>query len=217
MDSIKIVILLFNGITALDAIGPYEVLSKIPNSKVYFVSKEPGNIYCMGGLNLVSQYSIKEITEADILVIPGGSGIDSLLDNNEILIWIKNIHNTTKYTTSVCTGSLLLGAAGIITNLKATTHWNHIDKLKKYGAEPIKSRYVIDGKVVTSAGVSAGIDMSLKLVELVRNETLAKLIQLAIEYDPSPPFNAGSPEKVSKELLEIFQKANAQKSNSEKK
>jgi transcriptional regulator GlxA family with amidase domain len=211
MESIKIVIFLFDGMTALDAVGPYEVLSRIPNSKVYFVSMEPGIVCCMGGLNLVSEYSIKEITETDILVIPGGFGIDDLLDNVEILNWIRNIHRTTKFTTSVCTGSLLLGAAGILTNLKATTHWNHIEKLKKYNAEPVKSRYVIDGKVITSAGVSAGIDMSLKLVELVGNESLSKLIQLSIEYDPSPPFDAGSPEKISKELLEIFHKTNAQK------
>jgi len=209
MESIKIVILLFDGLTALDAVGPYEVLSRIPNSKVYFVSIEPGIISCMGGLKLVSGYSIKEITEADLLVIPGGFGIDNLLNNTEILDWIKKIHESTKFTASVCTGSLLLGAAGILRNLKAATHWNHLDKLKKYDAEPVKERYVIEGKIITSAGVSAGIDMSLKLVQLIGSESLSKLIQLSMEYDPSPPFDAGSPEKISKELLEVFYKANA--------
>jgi putative intracellular protease/amidase len=213
MDSLMVVILLFNGMTALDAVGPYEVLSKIPNSKVYFVSLEPGNIICQGGLNLVSNYSIKEINKADILLIPGGPGINNLLNNTEILDWIKNIHTTTQYTTSVCTGALLLGASGILKDKKATTYWNQLEKLKNYGAESIKSRYVVDGKVITSAGVSAGIDMSIKLVALIRNESLAQIIQLAIEYDPFPPFNAGSPDKVSKDLLEIFQKAIDKKSS----
>ena len=211
MENFTIVIFLFNGMTALDAVGPYEVLSKIPDSKIYFVSLEPGNISCAGGLTLISGYSIKEINKADILLIPGGSGIDNLLNNSEILDWIRNIHKTTQYTASVCTGALLLGASGILKNLKTTTHWNHMERLKKYGAEIQKSRYVIDGKVITSAGVSAGIDMSIKLVSLLRTETLAKLIQLAIEYDPAPPFETGSPEKVPKELLEIFKKAYTQK------
>jgi len=208
MENLKIVIFLFDGITALDAVGPFEVLSKIPNSKVYFTSKETEFVSCIGGLHLVSDYSINEITEADILVIPGGPGINELLNDSVILNWINNIHKTTKFTTSVCTGSLLLGSAGILKNLKATSHWNHIEKLKEYNAEPVKSRYVIDGKVITSAGVSAGIDMSLKLAELAGSESLSKLIQLAIEYDPSPPYDSGSPEKISKELLAIFHKAN---------
>ena len=209
MGPIKIVILLFDRITALDAVGPFEVLSKIPNSKVYFAAIEPGTVSCMGGLKLVAEYPIKDITEADILVIPGGTGINNLLNNVDILDWIIKIHKTTKYTASVCTGSLLLGAAGLLKNLRATTHWNHIEKLKNFGAEPVKSRYVIDGKVITSAGVSAGIDMSLKLAELVGSESLSKLIQLAIEYDPEPPYDAGSPDKISKELLAVFHKANS--------
>ena len=213
MESIKIVILLFDGLTALDAVGPYEVLSRIPNSKVYFVSGGTEFVSCTGGLHIVSDYSIYEITEADILVIPGGFGVDKLLNNTEILNWIKKIHEKTKFTTSVCTGSLLLGAAGILRNLKATTHWNHIEKLKKYDAEPVKERYVIEGKIITSAGVSAGIDMSLKLVQLIGSESLSKLIQLSMEYDPAPPFDAGSPEKISKELLALFHSANTQRNN----
>ncbi|MDP4176612.1 MAG: DJ-1/PfpI family protein, partial [Bacteroidota bacterium] len=121
-----------------------------------------------------------------------------------LIKWIRQLHQTTKFTVSVCTGSLLLGSAQLLQGLKATTHWKHFEKLNDYGAEVTKSRYVIDGKIVTSAGVSAGIDMSLKLVELTGSESLAKMIQLGIEYDPMPPFDAGSPEKVSKELLEVF-------------
>jgi transcriptional regulator GlxA family with amidase domain len=213
MENLKIVVLLFDGITALDAIGPYEVLSKIPNSKTFFAALKPEQINCAGGMKLYADYSIEEISEADILLIPGGSGIDNLLDNKEILEWIKRIHRTTKYTTSVCTGSLLLGAAGLLENIKATSHWNHIEKLKNYNAEPVKERYVIDGKIITAAGVSAGIDMVLKLTALVGNESLAQIIQLAIEYDPMPPFNAGSPEKISKDLLEAFLKINSQRNS----
>jgi transcriptional regulator GlxA family with amidase domain len=216
MDNLKIVVLLFDGITALDAVGPYEVLSKIPNSKIFFAALKQEQINCPGGMKLHADYSIEEILEADILLIPGGGGIDNLLDNKEILEWIRKIHGTTKFTTSVCTGSLLLGAAGILKNLKATSHWDHIEKLKKYGTDPVKERYVIDGKIITAAGVSAGIDMALKLTALVGNESLAQMIQLAIEYDPMPPFNSGSPEKISKELLEAFLKINSQRNNAQR-
>jgi len=216
MENLKIVVLLFDGITALDAVGPYEVLSKIPNSKTFFAALKPGQINCAGGMKLYADYSIEEISEADILLIPGGGGIDNLLENTEMLEWIKRIHRTTKYTTSVCTGSLLLGAAGILKNLKATSHWNHIEKLKNYNAEPVKERYVIDEKIITAAGVSAGIDMALKLTTLVGNESLAQIIQLAIEYDPMPPFDSGSPEKISKELLDAFFKINSQKNSAQR-
>ncbi|MDP4197636.1 MAG: DJ-1/PfpI family protein [Bacteroidota bacterium] len=204
MKALKVAIFVFDGMTALDAVGPYEVLSNIPNSKVYFVSTSPGTINCKGGLKIIADYSLNDITSADILLIPGGPGVDSLLNNEPLIKWIKQLHQTTKFTVSVCTGSLLLGSAQLLQGLKATTHWKHFEKLNDYGAEATKSRYVIDGKIVTSAGVSAGIDMSLKLVELTGSESLAKMIQLGIEYDPMPPFDAGSPEKVSKELLEVF-------------
>jgi transcriptional regulator GlxA family with amidase domain len=217
LESLKVVIFVFENITALDAVGPYEVLSKLPNATVKFVSTEQGQISCMGGLRLVADYSIEEVSEADILLIPGGPGINKLLENKRITDWIRTLHENTNYTASVCTGSLLLGAAGILTNLKATTHWNQIERLRDYGAEPVKSRYVIAGKIITSAGVSAGIDMSLKLAELVGSESAARLIQLAIEYDPSPPFNSGHPEKASKELLELFLRINRDRESREKK
>jgi transcriptional regulator GlxA family with amidase domain len=207
MESIKIVILLFDSIAALDAVGPYEVLSKIPGAKVCFVSLEARPVKCAGGLTLVADYSIEDIQEADVMVIPGGRGIDRLLHHNELLAWVQAIHKTTRYTVSVCTGSLLLGAAGLLNGMKATSHWLHIEKLKEYGAEPLKERYVVEGKIITSAGVSAGIDIALELVRLIKNETLAKAIQLAIEYDPSPPFDAGAPHKASKELVQMVRAA----------
>ncbi len=213
MDKTKITILLFDNITALDAVGPYEVLSRIPGAEVSFVADKPGLKTAAGGLKLLAEYSIKDFTYTDILLIPGGKGVDNLLESHSILGWIKEVHKSTKYTTSVCTGSLLLGAAGILKGLKATTHWNHIEQLKNYDAEIVNERYVQDGKIITSAGVSAGIDMSLKLVQLIKNETLSKALQLAIEYDPSPPFDSGSPAKASKELVELVRKASSQKQN----
>jgi len=213
MDKTKIVILLFDNITALDAVGPFEVLSRIPAVEIFFVSNETGLKTSTGGLKLLAEHSIKDFTRADILLIPGGKGVDDLLENNTILEWIKQVHKSTKYTASVCTGSLLLGAAGILKGLKATTHWNHIERLNKYDAEVVDERYVQDGKVITSAGVSAGIDMSLKLVQLIKNETLAKALQLAIEYDPAPPFDAGSPSKAPKELVELVRNASSRKQN----
>lgn len=211
MEDIKITFLIFDDLTILDAIGPYEVLSKMPGVKICFASLEPGQVICRGGVRLYADYSYRDISETDILLIPGGRGINNLLANTEILDWIRKIHETTKYTTSVCTGSLLLAAAGLLNNKKATTHWNSAVLLGNYGAEYVKSRYVIDGKIITAAGVSAGIDMSLMLVSILKNEGLAKIIQLAIEYDPNPPFDAGSPDKISKELLEIFHKANSER------
>jgi transcriptional regulator GlxA family with amidase domain len=209
MEKMKTVFFLFDDMTALDAVGPFEVLRGIPDSEVIFASLIPGEINCKGGLKLISQYAIKEISEAGLLIIPGGSGVHPLLENARLLEWINTLHCSSLFTVSVCTGSLLLGAAGILKGLKATTHWNHLHKLEAFGAEPVKSRYVIDGKVITAAGVSAGIDMSLKLVSLIKNETFAKLIQLGIEYDPDPPFDTGSPDKVSPQLLELFLKANS--------
>lgn len=211
MEETKITILTFNDLTILDAVGPYEVLSRIPGAKVLFASLEPGPIICRGGAQLNADYSFRDIKETDILLVPGGQGINTLLNNNEVIDWIKMIHENTKFTASVCTGALLLGAAGLLKGKKATTYWNSTDRLKDYGVEFVKTRYVIDGKIISSAGVSAGIDMSLKLVSMLKNDALAKIIQLSMEYDPAPPFDAGSPDKISKDLLEIFHKANAER------
>jgi putative intracellular protease/amidase len=216
MEELNIVILIFDGLTALDAVGPFEVLAKVPGAKIQFAGLEKGPITCRGGLKLYAEYSIEEITETDILLIPGGKGINNLLTNEVVLNWVRMLHNNTKYTVSVCTGALLLAAAGILKGVKATTYWNSADKLKSYGVEFVKSRYVVEGKIVTSAGVSAGIDMSLKLVAMLNGEPVAKIIQLAIEYDPAPPFDAGSPDKISKTLLEAFHRVNSQQENSEK-
>ncbi|MBN2029920.1 DJ-1/PfpI family protein [bacterium] len=209
MKTQTIGILLFDGLTALDAVGPYDVLSKLPYSKVSFVSIQPGTITCTGGLKLLSDCSIKDDIYFDIMVIPGGHGINALLHNDDVLRWIKEKYLKSKYTVSVCTGSLLLGAAGLLKGLKATTHWAQIDKLKVYGAIPVKKRYIQQGKIITSAGVSAGIDMALKLAELLKNKKVAQTIQLAIEYDPDPPFDTESPSKASPEMIDSVKRKKA--------
>jgi transcriptional regulator GlxA family with amidase domain len=185
----KIAILLFDNYTALDVVGPYEVLSNIPNSKIYFTAEKPGLYKNNKGIQIFADCSLNDIEYPEIVVIPGGFGIDAILDNKEILKWVNAVHKKSQWTTSVCSGSLLLVAAGILNGRKVTTHWNRVEQLKKYPVEFVNERYVKDGKIITSAGVSAGIDMALYLVSLVVNENFAKAVQLAIEYDPKPPFD----------------------------
>jgi len=204
--NLKIVILLFDNHTALDIVGPYEVLNKLPNSKVYLTGLEKREYRDMYGLKISADYSIAEISQADILLIPGGFGIDELLKNAEIIDWIQKIDRSTQWTVSVCSGSLLLAQAGLLDGKNCTTHWKRKDQLKNYNVTIKDERYVQDGKMITSAGVSAGIDMALYLVSIIAGEQNARMIQLAIEYDPKPPFNGGSPEKVSKEMLDKMRK-----------
>jgi transcriptional regulator GlxA family with amidase domain len=207
----NIAILLFDNYTALDVVGPYEVLSYLPNSKICFVATKPGLYKNNKGLQIAAKYSLNDVADPEILMIPGGFGIDSILDDKEILDWVTTAHDKTQWTTSVCSGALLLAEAGILNNRKVTTHWNRVEQLKKYPVEFVNERYVRDGKIITSAGVSAGIDMSLYLASLVVSEIFAKTIQLAIEYDPKPPFDSGSPEKAPKELVEIIRSARSNK------
>lgn len=201
----KIAILLFDNYTALDIIGPYEVLSKLPNSRICFVGLEKREFRDLYGLRISAEYSLNEISQADILLIPGGTGINNLLTNKEIIDWIQKIDKTTNWTVSVCSGSLLLAQAGLLIGKECTTHWRRIDQLSKYDVIVRKERYIQDGKYITSAGVSAGIDMALYLASKISGELTAKMIQLAIEYDPKPPFDCGSPDKAPKELLAKMQ------------
>jgi transcriptional regulator GlxA family with amidase domain len=144
------------------------------------------------------------VDAADILLVPGGPGDQSVTADAATLEWIRRLHERTTWTTSVCTGALILGAAGILQGLRATTHWASLDELRRYGAEPVKARTVESGKVVTAAGVSAGIDLALRLAARVAGDDFARAVQLGIEYDPEPPFDAGSPEKVPKELVDTL-------------
>jgi transcriptional regulator GlxA family with amidase domain len=200
----KTVIPIYDGFTALDAIGPYEVLRSVPGWEVEFVARTRGEVRTdSGAVGLCADRSLAETTSADIVLVPGGEGTRALLDDRDLLAWLRDIDRTTTWTTSVCTGSLLLGAAGLLERHRATSHWAFLELLREYGAEPVGGRYVEDGKVITAAGVSAGIDMALYLVGREAGPEVAQAVQLGIEYDPSPPFDSGSPEKAPPEILEL--------------
>lgn len=190
----KIVVYIYNGMTMLDAIGPYEVLRSLKNAEILFVAKTKGEIKADShSVHLIAKYSIDEVEEADILLIPGSS-ITFLTEakDKKVLDWIKKIDATTQRTTTVCTGSIILAATGLLENKKATSHWKPIKMLTKYGAIPCHERFIQQGKYITAAGVSAGIDMALYLVDQLEGEDVARAAQLAIEYDPNPLFNSGN-------------------------
>jgi transcriptional regulator GlxA family with amidase domain len=184
---------LFEGITALDIVGPYEVLQRLPEADVKFVAASAGAIRTDNGfLALLADASLAETTRADVLVVPGGFATRALETDETLLDWIRAIDATSTWTTSVCTGSMLLAAAGLLEGKEATTHWASLERLKEYGAIPTARRVVEQGKIVTAAGVSAGIDMALTLAARIAGDEYAQGIQLGIEYDPQPPFDAGS-------------------------
>ncbi|TMK67313.1 MAG: DJ-1/PfpI family protein [Actinobacteria bacterium] len=208
----EIAIPIFDVITALDAVGPYEVLSRLPGAEVKFVAAEPGPKRTENGmLALTADHSLDDVPHPEILVVPGGFGTRALMHDETMLDWIRGAHEQSEWTTSVCTGALLLGAAGILRGLRATTHWLSLDTLRELGAEPTPERVVEQGKVITAAGVSSGIDMALRLAELVAGADVAQAIQLSIEYDPEPPFDAGSPEKAPDEIVERLRALGAER------
>lgn len=199
---LEIVFLFYDKMTALDAIGPHEVLFRLPGVKVKRAAIQAGPVHTeSAGLILTAEYALSEISKADLLLIPGSGHATTLRDHPETLAWIRAIHKTTKWTTSVCTGSLILGAAGLLKNIRATSHWAILDRLPFFEAIPIQERVVTDGKIMTAAGVSAGIDMALTLAAKLYGSSIAQSLQLGIEYDPNPPFDAGSPKKASPEIL----------------
>jgi transcriptional regulator GlxA family with amidase domain len=199
----QVAILIFDGITALDAIGPYEVLAGVPGASIRFVSKESGPKRTDSeALALIADHSLDEITSPDILLVPGGQGNRLLFDDREVLSWLQDTAKFARWTTSVCTGSLLLGAAGLLEGKRATSHWLFLERLREYGATPVSERVVEDGKLITAAGVSSGIDMALRLVSHEAGPEIAQAVQLAIEYDPDPPFDAGTPSKAPPALVD---------------
>ncbi|MDX6634967.1 MAG: hypothetical protein QOF06_1170 [Solirubrobacterales bacterium] len=200
----KIAIPLYQGFTALDAIGPYEVLRSVPGWEVEFVAKARGEVRTdSGAVGLSADRSLAEVGEPEIVLVPGGMGTRAMMEDEELLSSLRRLDETSKWTTSVCTGSLLLAAAGLLDGKRATGHWAWLEPLREYGADPVGGRYVEDGKTITAAGVSAGIDMALYLVGREAGPEVAQAIQLGIEYDPDPPFDAGSPEKAPPEIVEL--------------
>jgi transcriptional regulator GlxA family with amidase domain len=200
-----IAVLLYERLTALDAIGPYEVLSRLPGSTLTFVGRDAGPVRTDNDrLTLVADASIDDLPSPGIVLVPGGPGQVAMMDDERVLSWLRAAHETTEWTTSVCTGSLILGAAGLLQGKRATSHWLALDQLARFGAEATAERVVFDGKVVTAAGVSAGIDMALHLVAAIAGDQVAQTIQLGIEYDPQPPFDAGSPTKAPAEVVQFL-------------
>ncbi len=204
----EIAFLLFDGITSLDAVGPYEVLQRLPGATVRMLAREPGpKRDRKGNLALVADCALGEVPSPDIVVVPGGFGVEAVMKDESTLEWLRRAHETSRWTSSVCTGSLVLGAAGLLKGLRATTHWMWMDRLRDFGAEPTEERVVFQGKVVTAAGVSSGIDMALRMVQLAAGDEIAQGIQLGIEYDPQPPFDAGSPHKAPAAVVEAVRRS----------
>jgi transcriptional regulator GlxA family with amidase domain len=197
-------ILIFDKLTALDAIGPYEVLRSVPGWEVRFVGPVKGPVRTdSGALGLNADYTLEEVTEPDIVLVPGGAGNRPLLEDERVLSWLREVDGQTTWTTSVCTGSLVLGAAGLLEGKPATCHWLFLERLREFGADPVGGRFVEEGKTITAAGVSAGIDMALHLVGREAGPEVAQAVQLGIEYDPQPPFDSGSPEKAPAAIVEL--------------
>ena len=195
----QIAAVLFPRLTALDIIGPYEVLQRLPDASVTFVGHRKGEVRTENGfLGLSVDATFDEVTQPDVVVVPGGIGTRALLDDQPLLDWVRHVHQGTRYTTSVCTGLAVLGAAGLLDGLTATTYWSVLPMLERFGATPTTQRVVehLDRRIITAAGVSSGIDMALRLSELLFDETAARAMQLGIEYDPQPPFDSGHPDRV---------------------
>ncbi|GHC55490.1 DJ-1/PfpI family protein [Streptomyces cinnamoneus] len=198
----KTAILLYPGFTALDAIGPFETLAHVPGAEVHFVAERPGPVANENGrLTLVAEESPADVPDPDIIVVPGGPVENLPLQPGPVHDWLREADRGSTWTTSVCTGSLILAAAGLLKGRRATSHWLYLDRLPGYGVEPTGERVVTDGKYVTAAGVSSGIDMGLTLVGRMRGDRAAQSVQLMIEYDPQPPYDAGSPDKAPADLV----------------
>ncbi|MGV9699206.1 DJ-1/PfpI family protein [Streptomyces sp. NPDC003470] len=201
----QIAIVLFDRFTALDAVGPYEILSRIPDAETVFAAERTGPVRNdTGSLALTADRTLADVPAPDVVLVPGGPGQEAQMDNGTLLDWLRAADATSTWTTSVCSGSLLLAAAGLLTGRRATSHWLALELLERFGAEPTGERVVTDGKYVTAAGVSSGIDMGLALVGRIAGDEHAQAVQLLTEYDPQPPYDAGSPQKAPARLVEEF-------------
>jgi putative intracellular protease/amidase len=201
----NIAILLYEKLTALDAIGPYDVLRRLPGAVVNFVAERTGPKQAEGGqLTLVAEHTLEDLPNPEIVLVPGGGGQTELMGDGAVHEWLRGAHETSAWTTSVCTGSLILAAAGLLAGKCATSHWLALEELGRLGAKPTSERVVFDGKLVTAAGVSAGIDMALSLAAMIAGDRVAQAIQLGIEYDPQPRFDSGSPHKAPPDVVELL-------------
>ena len=198
----QIALVLYPKFTMLDIIGPFQVLADVPGHQVVFVAAEAGYVVDHTGIGgLIAPVSLDDVPAPDVVVVPGSLG-DTELDL-AVLRWLRKVHETTTWTTSVCTGAIYLAAAGLLDGVDATTHWTRADRLEQFGAHYSEARVVERGKIMTAAGVSSGIDMALTLVGRIDGPEMAQAVQLGIEYDPQPPFDAGSPSKAPPDIVEL--------------
>lgn len=208
----KVSIVLYEDFTALDAIGPYEVISRVPGWEISFVAAEAGPQNTDSGVTSIeARASFDEVDQPDIVLVPGGPGSRVVMNHDPTLEWLRRVSPGARWVTSVCTGSLILAGAGLLDGRRATTHWLSLERLRELGAEPVAERVVIDGNIVTAAGVSSGIDMALTLVAEATSPELAQAMQLAIEYDPQPPFDSGSPQTAAAGIVDVVTQVAAQK------
>lgn len=203
----QIAFLLFPGQTQLDMTGPAQFLSRLPGAKTDYVWKTRDPVPNDAGFSIVPTATFAEVSRVDLLCIPGGVGVSEVMNDDAAMDWIRHAGAEAEWVTSVCTGSLILGAAGLLKGYKATTHWSWHHHLARFGAEPVKARTVIDRNRVTGGGVTAGIDFALTLIAHIHGERLAQMLQLGLEYDPAPPVDTGSPEKAGPELVEAYRAA----------
>jgi len=203
---VSVGLVLYPRFTALDIVGPFQTLVDVPGLDVFFVAEKTGPVSDhTGRLSLVATKSFADVDQLDVVVVSGGMADSGLIASDPVVEFVKRIHPMTTWTTSVCTGSIFLATAGVLDGIEATTHWASYERLRALGAIPVETRVVHRGKVITAAGVSSGIDMGLVLVAAMFGDEMAQVIQLAIEYDPQPPFDAGAPSKVTPELLALVQ------------
>jgi putative intracellular protease/amidase len=207
-ETMQIAIVLFDRFTALDAVGPFQVFNSLPGADVSFVAESTGPVRDDGRhLALSADVTFADVPRPDIVVVPGGPGQSGQMEDGPLRQWLLAADQTSEWTTSVCTGSLILAGAGLLTGRRATSHWLAYDELARLGANPVADRVVFDGKYVTGAGVSAGIDMALTLAGRIAGEDVAQAIQLGIEYDPQPPYDAGSPAKAPERIVAAQRRA----------
>ncbi|MBN9623489.1 MAG: DJ-1/PfpI family protein [Actinobacteria bacterium] len=197
----QLAIVLYPRFTALDMAGPHEVLGRLPDTETVFVAAEAGPVTNDFGSMTLTARSIDEVSEPDIVLVPGGPGQGEQMEDGPLHEWLRAVDEQTTWTTSVCTGSLILAGAGVLKDRRATTHWLAVEEFDGLGVTAVNERVVIDGKYVTAAGVSAGIDMALRLAGEVAGHEYAQMLQLGIEYAPEPPYSAGSPETAPEAVL----------------
>lgn len=206
---LEVGLLLFPGMTQLDLTGPYEVFARLPDTRAHLLAKSLEPVRSDRGLVLMPTMTLADCPPLDIVVVPGGPGQQGLMEDAAVLDFLRVQAKTAQYMTAVCTGALVLGAAGLLRGRKATTHWLSLPLLALFGAEPVAARIVVDGNCVTAGGVTAGIDFALRLAALLKGEAVAQGIQLQIEYDPEPPFESGSPQTAPEAVVAAARRAAA--------